>query len=457
MDRVWVALGAGRRRASGSRPIRSRARPAGLRACTTSSSGRPTTRPRAGAASTSPCRSAKPQPARARGLPGADRGGGPARSDRSGASASARPGEPDRTATRLLSAAADQVGQALAQDRLAAEAQAAEIARQSDALKSALLQSVSHDLRTPLATIRAAAGTLRPGSGLSERGPAGERRRDRSRGRVPQPARDQPARPEPDRGGRAARRARRVRARRPRRPDDRPAPRAPRRSAARAWTWRHRPVDGRSRVPRRGRHQRAGERDQVRRRRTPRSASSPRPMPGEARVRLTVEDGGTGRPGRDAAAAVRQVLPRAGHVRRLAIRHRHRARRRARASSRRWAAASTRAAASSAGSRSTSTCPIAAATAPAPAASVVTATPPDRAAGPTILVVEDDEETRAALRARADARAATGRSRRPTDASALRALGEPPAGPRAARPRACPTWTGSTSSAASGGRRRRRS
>jgi two-component system sensor histidine kinase KdpD len=33
---------------------------------------------------------------------------------------------------------------------------------------SALLQSVSHDLRTPLATIRAAAGTLRPGSGLSE-------------------------------------------------------------------------------------------------------------------------------------------------------------------------------------------------------------------------------------------------------------------------------------------------
>ena len=34
------------------------------------------------------------------------------------------------------------------------------MARQSDALKSALLQSVSHDLRTPLATIRAAAGTL---------------------------------------------------------------------------------------------------------------------------------------------------------------------------------------------------------------------------------------------------------------------------------------------------------
>ena len=71
-------------------------------------------------------------------------------------------GAPDRTTTRLLSAAADQLGQVLAHDRLAADAQAAEIARQSDALKSALLQSVSHDLRTPLATIRAAAGTLRP-------------------------------------------------------------------------------------------------------------------------------------------------------------------------------------------------------------------------------------------------------------------------------------------------------
>ncbi len=70
-------------------------------------------------------------------------------------------GGPDQTETRLLSAAADQIGQVLVQDRLAIESQAAEVARQSDALKSALLQSVSHDLRTPLATIRAAAGTLR--------------------------------------------------------------------------------------------------------------------------------------------------------------------------------------------------------------------------------------------------------------------------------------------------------
>ncbi len=79
-------------------------------------------------------------------------------------------GEPDGTETRLLSAAADQVGQAVALDALAAASQAAEVARQSDAIKSALLQSVSHDLRTPLATIRAAAGTLRPGGHLDEEG-----------------------------------------------------------------------------------------------------------------------------------------------------------------------------------------------------------------------------------------------------------------------------------------------
>src|SRR3954452_14617841 len=71
-------------------------------------------------------------------------------------------GQPTAEETRLLSATADQLGQAIAHDRMAAESHAAEVARESDALKSALLQSVSHDLRTPLATIRAAAGTLRP-------------------------------------------------------------------------------------------------------------------------------------------------------------------------------------------------------------------------------------------------------------------------------------------------------
>lgn len=69
-------------------------------------------------------------------------------------------GPPDAAGTRLLAVTADQVAQALAHDRLVEEARRAEIARESDALKSALLESVSHDLRTPLASIRAYAGTL---------------------------------------------------------------------------------------------------------------------------------------------------------------------------------------------------------------------------------------------------------------------------------------------------------
>lgn len=70
------------------------------------------------------------------------------------------PGLPGRGATRSLSLAADQLGLALRREHLAEVATTAEIARRSDALKSALLDSVSHDLRTPLATIRALAGGL---------------------------------------------------------------------------------------------------------------------------------------------------------------------------------------------------------------------------------------------------------------------------------------------------------
>ncbi len=68
--------------------------------------------------------------------------------------------EPDRAETRILSVAADQLGQAVVRDRLSQESTNAEIARESEALKTALLDSVSHDLRTPLATIRAAAGSM---------------------------------------------------------------------------------------------------------------------------------------------------------------------------------------------------------------------------------------------------------------------------------------------------------
>jgi two-component system sensor histidine kinase KdpD len=67
---------------------------------------------------------------------------------------------PSEEATRLLSLAADQIALGLRRDRLRTEATSAEVARRSDALKSALLDSVSHDLRTPLASIRATAGNL---------------------------------------------------------------------------------------------------------------------------------------------------------------------------------------------------------------------------------------------------------------------------------------------------------
>ena len=69
-------------------------------------------------------------------------------------------GHPDGEETRLLSLAADQVGLAFRRERLLEAANAAEIARQGEALKGALLDSVSHGFRTPLASIRAAAGSL---------------------------------------------------------------------------------------------------------------------------------------------------------------------------------------------------------------------------------------------------------------------------------------------------------
>jgi two-component system sensor histidine kinase KdpD len=69
-------------------------------------------------------------------------------------------GQPGEVATRLFASAADQIGQGLVRDRLAGQATELEVARRSEELKTALLDSVSHDLRTPLSTIRATAGTL---------------------------------------------------------------------------------------------------------------------------------------------------------------------------------------------------------------------------------------------------------------------------------------------------------
>jgi len=62
---------------------------------------------------------------------------------------------------RLLAAAADQIGAAAERARLQHEATDAEVLRRTDELKSALINAVSHDVRTPLASIITAAGSLR--------------------------------------------------------------------------------------------------------------------------------------------------------------------------------------------------------------------------------------------------------------------------------------------------------
>ncbi len=62
--------------------------------------------------------------------------------------------------TRLLASVADGIASAVERDRLVRESMDAEIARRSDAVKTALLDAVSHDLRTPLTAIRMAAARL---------------------------------------------------------------------------------------------------------------------------------------------------------------------------------------------------------------------------------------------------------------------------------------------------------
>lgn len=61
---------------------------------------------------------------------------------------------------RVLRAFAVQLGAALERRRLRAQADAAAVLSQGDALRTALLRAVSHDLRTPLASIKAAVTSL---------------------------------------------------------------------------------------------------------------------------------------------------------------------------------------------------------------------------------------------------------------------------------------------------------
>lgn len=62
---------------------------------------------------------------------------------------------------RLLDALADQAAVAIERIQLVADVDRAKLAAEADRLRSALLTSISHDLKTPLASIMGAAGTLR--------------------------------------------------------------------------------------------------------------------------------------------------------------------------------------------------------------------------------------------------------------------------------------------------------
>jgi two-component system, OmpR family, sensor histidine kinase KdpD len=70
---------------------------------------------------------------------------------------------------RLFDALADQAAVAIERTQLVADVDRAKLAAEADRLRSALLTSISHDLKTPLAAIMGAAGTLKEyASALSE-------------------------------------------------------------------------------------------------------------------------------------------------------------------------------------------------------------------------------------------------------------------------------------------------
>jgi two-component system sensor histidine kinase KdpD len=75
------------------------------------------------------------------------------------------------TDRRLLEALVDQIALALARIRLGEDLEEARLASETERLRTALLSSVSHDLRTPLVSIIGAAGALaEPSKGLTDTG-----------------------------------------------------------------------------------------------------------------------------------------------------------------------------------------------------------------------------------------------------------------------------------------------
>ena len=81
---------------------------------------------------------------------------------------------------RIAEAMAEDIAQALERTRLVGDLESARVSGETERLRSALLSSVSHDLRSPLASIIGAASSLDNYAGVDERrGP-------------PQPARNHP-------------------------------------------------------------------------------------------------------------------------------------------------------------------------------------------------------------------------------------------------------------------------
>jgi two-component system sensor histidine kinase KdpD len=84
-----------------------------------------------------------------------------------------RPSQTERLATpeqrQLLETFASQIALALERDRLAEEAQRVLAQAQAEKLRSALLSSVSHDLRTPLAAIAGASSSLLSSSSIDDK------------------------------------------------------------------------------------------------------------------------------------------------------------------------------------------------------------------------------------------------------------------------------------------------
>ena len=96
----------------------------------------------------------------------------------------------------LLHTFANHMALALERAQLREQALRTELLEEVDRLQRALVSAVSHDLRTPLATIKASASTLRSAHAeVTPGGPRGAARAHRQPDRPPRPPRHQPARP----------------------------------------------------------------------------------------------------------------------------------------------------------------------------------------------------------------------------------------------------------------------